>query len=117
MKPTHLLTISLATIFALGPLLPLVKAEDPDDTPVMNEFKRREENARNLSLDDQLILRGAQQKALEDAGVKAAVKKRDEAIVEFRETLRAAMIAADPKVKPVLDRIAEGTTPGLSLGK
>ncbi len=117
MKPTHLLTISLVMIFALGPLLPLVRAEDPDDTPVMQEFKRREENARKLSIEDQLVLRGAQQKALADESVKGAIKKRDEVIVEFREKLRAAMIAADPKVKPILDRIAEGGNAALSLGK
>lgn len=115
MKLTYLLTISMATVVTLGPL-PLVKAEDPDKTAVMSEFNRREENLGRLSIEDQLKVRAAQQKALEDAGVKAALENRDKALVEFRAKLRAAMVAADPSVKPILDRIAEGTDPGLNLG-
>jgi hypothetical protein len=115
MKLTSLLTISMATVVALGSLR-LVKAEDPDKTAVLNEFARREENLGRLSIEDQLKVRAAQQKALEDAGVKAALENRDKALVEFRAKLRAAMIAADPNVKPILDRISEGTDPGLNLG-
>ncbi|MGI9086731.1 MAG: hypothetical protein ACR2HH_03155 [Chthoniobacterales bacterium] len=117
MKPNYFLKILLVTALALGPVTPLVRAEDPDNTAVVNEFKRREENLGHLSIDEQLKIRAAQQKALEDAGVKEAMQKRDQAMVEFREKLRAAMIAADPAVKAILDRIAEGTRPGLQMGK
>lgn len=112
----HYLSISLAAVMALGPMTPRVRAEDPDDTPVMNEFKRREDNLGRLSIEEQLKVRGAQTKALEDAEVKAALERRDKAVVEFREKLRAAMIAADPNVKPILEKIAAGADPGLSMG-
>jgi hypothetical protein len=116
MKLTHLLTLSLATVVTLGPLLPLVRAEDPDQTAATKEFKRREENVGRLSIDDQLKIRAAQQKALEDPAVKAALENRDKATIEFRAKLRAAMVAADPAVKPILEKIAQGTDPGLDLG-
>lgn len=116
MKLNYFLGISLATVITLGPLLPRAQAEDPDQTAVMNEFKRREENLGRLSIEEQLKVRAAQQKALEDAGVKTAMENRDKAVVEFREKLRAAMVAADPTVKPILDKIAAGADPGLSMG-
>ena len=117
MKLNYLLPISLATVIALGPMLPQARAEDPDQTAVTKEFERREENLGKLSIEDQLIVRAAQQKALEDPEVKAALVKRDQANVEFREKLRAAMIAADRKAQPILEKIAAGTDPGLSMGR
>jgi len=116
MKLTYLLTISLAAIVALSPFMPLAKAQDPDQTAVMNEFRRREENLGKLSIDEQLKVRAAQQKALEDAGVKAALENRDKALIEFRAKLRAAMVAADPAVKPLLEKIALGADPVIELG-
>ena len=117
MKLTYLLTISTATVLALGPFVPLANAEDPDKTAVMNELERREQNLQKLSVEDQLKVRGAQQKALEDAEVKAALENRDKALADFRAKLRAAMIVADPSVKPILDKIAEGADPGVAFGR
>jgi hypothetical protein len=116
MKLTYPLSISIAAVVTLGPLLSFAQAEDPNKTAVMNEFARREENLGRLSIEDQLKVRAAQQKALEDAGVKAALENRDKALIEFRAKLRAAMLAADPTVKPILEKIAQGTDPGLDLG-
>ena len=116
MKLTHLLTLSIATVATLGPLQTFVQAEDPNKTAVTNEFARREENLGRLSIEDQLKVRAAQQKALEEPAVKAALENRDKATIEFRAKLRAAMIAADPAVKPILEKIAQGTDPGLDLG-
>src|SRR3954464_11655941 len=117
MKSNLLLTSFLLTIMAVAPFLPLVKAQEPDNTATVNEFKRREENLGRLDIEDQLKVRAAQQKALEDEGMKAALQKRDQAIIEFRAKLREKMIAADPSVKPILDRIAEGADPGFGLGR
>ena len=116
MKLTPLLTLSIATVVTLGPLRLFVQAEEPDQTAVLNEFTRREENLGRLSIEDQLKVRAAQQKALEDPGVKAALENRDKAMIEFRNKLRAAMVAADPAVRPILEKIAQGTDPGLDLG-
>lgn len=101
----------LAAVVSLGfsSIAPTTKAQDPDQTDVMKELQRREDNAQRLPVEDQLKIRAAQQKALEDAGVKAAMAKRDQAIAEFRTSLRAAMIAADPSVKPILDKVAGGS--------
>jgi len=116
MKLTYFFSLSIVSVVALGPLLPLIQAEEPDQTAIQNEFRRREENLGRLSIEEQLKVRAAQQKALEDAAVKAALENRDKALVEFRAKLRAAMIAADPAVKPILEKIAQGTDPGLDLG-
>lgn len=93
---------------AVAPLPLLRAADDPDETPAIKELQRREENVGRLSIDEQLKVRAAQQKALETPAVKAAIDKRDKAIVEFRDTLRAAMIAADPSVQPILDKVVAG---------
>src|SRR3982750_703515 len=117
MKRNLLFTICLATAMTLGPFLPSAKAEDPDSTATINEFKRREENLGKLDVEDQIKIRGAQQKALEDPEVKAALEKRDKAITEFRAKLREKMIVADPSVKPILERIAQGADPGVALSQ
>lgn len=116
MKLNYLLTMSLAAVVMFGQLAPWAKAEDPDQTAIMNEFKRREDNLGKLSIEEQLKIRAAQQKALEDAEVKKAMENRDKALVEFRAKLRAAMVAADPNVKPILEKIAAGADPVLNLG-
>lgn len=117
MKRNLLFTICVASVMALGQFLPLAQAEDPDSTATINEFKRREENLGKLDVEDQLKVRAAQQKALEDDEVKAALAARDKAIVDFRAKLREKMIVADPSVKPILDRIASGADPGLALSQ
>ncbi len=117
MKLIHLLTMFLTAIVMLGQVAPFARAQDPEDTAVMTELRRRDENVGKLSVEEQLKVRAAQQKALEDAEVKSAMEKRDQAVVEFRGKLRAAMISADPSVKPILDKIAEGSDPGLAFGR
>jgi|tagenome__1003787_1003787.scaffolds.fasta_scaffold19170631_2 hypothetical protein len=117
MKLNLLLTIFVATIVAFGQFVPSAKGQDPDNTATVNEFKRREENLGKLDVEDQLKVRAAQQKALEDPEMKAALEQRDKAIREFRAKLREKMVAADPSVKPILDRIAEGADPGFALSQ
>ncbi|MDQ6764593.1 MAG: hypothetical protein M3Z22_00600, partial [Verrucomicrobiota bacterium] len=109
------LSTTFAALVALAPLTPLHAQQEPDKTAVMQEFARREENVEKLSIDDQLKIRAAQQKALETKEVKEALEKRDQAIVEFRAALRAAMVAADPAVGPILDRISAGGDPAVNL--
>ena len=53
----------------------LRQAEEPDQTAIMNELRRREEKVGRLSIEEQLKVRAAQQKAVEDAAVKAALRK------------------------------------------
>lgn len=110
MKFNYLLALAFAV--STVHLLPVVAAEDPEDTGVQKEMRRRQENASKLSVEEQLKLRAAQQKAMDDPQVKAALEKRDKAVLEFREKLRAAMITSDPSVQPILDKVASGTNRG-----
>ena len=75
----------------------------------MNE---REEKIHKLSIEEQLKLRAAQQKAAEDPEVLAALKKRNEAIAEFRMALRNSMIRSDRSMEAILDKLAVGASPG-----
>ncbi len=109
MKLNRFVVLSAIALLGFGSGALLAQTSDPDQTDVTKEFQRREENAQRLSVEDQLKLRAAQQKAMENAEVKAALEKRDKAIVDFRASLRAAMIAADPSVKPILEKIAGHT--------
>ena len=111
MKINYLLIVSVT--LATAQLSPLFAADEPDETPVMKEMQRRQGQVDKLSIDDQLKLRAAQQKAMENPEVKAAMEKRDKAIVEFREALRAAMMASDPSIRPILEKIAAGASRGI----
>ncbi len=110
MKFNYLPAVTL--LIAAANLIPFAAAEDPDNTPLQKETRRRQENVSKLSVEEQLKLRAAQQKAMADPEVKAALEKRDKALLEFREKLRAAMIASDPAVQPILDKVAAGTNRG-----
>lgn len=67
---------------------------------------------RELTLDEQLKVRAAQQKAAEDPAVKTALEKRNAAIEEFRKAFHDSMVKADPALEPILEKIAVGTSPG-----
>ena len=72
----------------------------------------RESKILKLSLEEQLQLRAAQIKAADDPDVKAAVEKRNQAIQEFRQAFRNSLLKIDPKVEPILNKIAVGQNPG-----
>ena len=93
--------------------LAMAQAEpDLDGKKIEDELAQRETKIQTLSIEEQLKLRAAQQKAAEDPAVLAALEKRNQAITEFRLALRKSMIASDPKIEPVLDKIAVGAKPG-----
>ena len=96
-------TFSLATPLTAGEL---------DGSDVQRDFRERRERVLKLSLDEQLKIRAAEQKAAEDPEVKAAVAKRNKAIEEFRMARRAAMIKADPSVAAILEKITAGPNRG-----
>ena len=59
----------------------------------------REGKINKLTLEEQLKLRAAQQKAIEDPAVKAAIEKRNQAIQEFRQALTTAWSRVIPRWK------------------
>jgi hypothetical protein len=97
---------------AIVQLAPLSLAQQLDESDVRREARERTEKVSLLSLEDQLKLRSAEQKATEDPAVKAAFEKRNKAIQEFRDALRAGMIKADPTVEAILAKVAISAEPG-----
>jgi membrane protein involved in colicin uptake len=102
LKPFFLSLVVLAVV----QLVPFACAQEVDGSDLRREVREREERINKLSIEEQLRLRAAQQKAAEDPAVKAALEKRNKAIQEFRAALRASMIKADPTVEPILDKVA-----------
>ena len=101
--------ILFLTVIAVLRFAPFTFAQEMDGSDVRRDLRERNERVSKLSTEDQLKLRGAEQKAAEDPAVKAALERRDAAIREFRATLRASMIKADPSVKPILEKVAIDT--------
>ena len=101
-------------LLVLASQSPLRAADEPvlDGSDVEAQLNEREEKIQKLSTEEQLKLRAAQQKATEDPLVLEALKKRNEAIAEFRMALRNSMIRTDPKMAEILDKIAVGASPG-----
>lgn len=94
-----------------APLAPLVSAQEPEGGDT-NSQPFGQAQVGKLTLDEQLKLRAAQQKAAEDPAVKAAIAKRNQAIEEFRQAMNDSMVKEDPKMKAILEKIAVGGSPG-----
>jgi hypothetical protein len=97
MKIRALLLFLLAGLIAA----PCMRAQ----TPAPSSPQVSAATGNTLTIDEQLKLRAAQQKAAADPAVKAALQKRNQAIDDFRAALRAAMIKVDPAVAPIVDKI------------
>lgn len=105
--------VLLLAVLAIIQISPFAFGQGVDESDLRKQVREREERVNKLSLDEQLKLRAAEQKAVQDPDVKAAFEKRNKAIEEFRAALRAGMIKADPTVEPILQRVAVpvGTKP------
>ena len=104
-----------ALLFATVQLSSFAQERTPsavDSSDVDRQMGDREEKLGSLSLEEQLKLRAAQQKAAEDPGVKAALEKRNQAIEEFRKAMHDSMVKSDPKMEELLRKIAVGQSPG-----
>ena len=97
-------TAGVAILGAMFFALPL-HSEEVDGSDVLRQARERDERVGKLSLEDQLKLRAAEQTAAQDPGVLAALEKRNQALREFRATLRAAMLKADPSIAKILDQV------------
>jgi hypothetical protein len=99
-------------LLSSGPAL--FAADQPvlDGSELEAQLAEREQKIEKLSVDEQLKLRAAQQKAATDPAVLAALQKRNEAIAEFRMALRNSMIKSDRSMEPILDKLAVGASPG-----
>jgi hypothetical protein len=96
-----LLALTTALQFA-----PILRAQELDGSDVAAELRDREARINKLSLEDQLKIRAAQQKAAQDPDVQAALEKRNQAIRAYRAVVRASMIKADPSLESLLAKVA-----------
>jgi hypothetical protein len=113
-RMTLKLRLAAAVLFAAIQLAPWACAQDPvaGSTAGEQQSAQPEENSGKLTIDEQLKIRAAQQKASEDPAVKAALEKRNQAIEDLRVALHNGMVKADPRVEPILAKIAVGKSPG-----
>lgn len=92
------------SLVAMVPFASVTRAQDLDDS-LYKAQRHREQQVAKLSVDEQLKIRAAEQKASEDPTVKAALEKRNKAIQEYRAALRVSMVKSDPAVAPILDKV------------
>ncbi|MDQ6939507.1 MAG: hypothetical protein M3119_05045 [Verrucomicrobiota bacterium] len=98
------------TIFAAAAALqlaPLTFAQAKDDQAGWQRHGRRAHLLANLSADERVKLRAANQKAMADPAVQAAKERARQARKDFRSLKRAALLRADPSLQPILDKIPE----------
>ncbi|HEY2800418.1 MAG TPA: hypothetical protein VGI85_07480 [Chthoniobacterales bacterium] len=105
------ISVCLLLLLTALPTMPVLRAQELDGSDLRKEAREREERVNKLSIDEQLKLRAAQQKAANDPAVQDALKKRNDAINQFRATMQAAMLRADPSIAPILEKVAFITQP------
>ena len=104
MKMKSLMTMSI--LVAAAQLAPLALGQDSDQ-PQKGSRHNQEERLANLSPDERQRLETARQRAMQDPAVQAANEKMKQAHKEFRDTMHAAMLKADPTIQSILDKIPE----------
>ncbi len=106
------LCVLTAIFLAAGQVTPLLRAQEVDGSDINKQLTERDAKIGRLTLDEQLRLRAAQKKAIEDPAVKEALVKRDAAIEGFRKALHDSMVKDDPKLEEILQKISVGSSPG-----
>ena len=91
-------------LLALIPCSPLVFGQDEDHGGKGWRHKQ-EERLANLSADERQKVISAHQTAMRDPAVQAARQKMKQARKDYRASLHAAMLKADPSLQPLLDKI------------
>jgi hypothetical protein len=106
----HTKTLTLATCLALS-LGGLFSIHAQDAQPGRRGggagFGLRGPGFDSLSQEEKDKLKAASEKAQQDEKVKAAREKMETSMKEFRDTMAAAEVAADPSVEPILKKLQE----------
>jgi hypothetical protein len=106
LKLTVLLVPAITCAVQLAPTVFAQSPPDRADRPFRQFLtERRAARLASLTEDERARLRAAHQKALQDPAVQAAREKLKQARREFRETLRPALLKADPSIQPILDKL------------
>jgi hypothetical protein len=96
----------LISIAAAGlQFAPAALAQSPADKPARQFQMERRARWASLTEDERARLKAAHQKAMADPAVRAAREKFRQARREFRETMRPALLKADPSLQPILEKM------------
>lgn len=85
-------------------LAPAAFGQDPDE-PEGGKHGRWQQHMANLSQPEREKLKAAHEKAMQDPTVQTAHEKMKQARKEFRDSMHAAMLKADPSIQPILDKM------------
>jgi hypothetical protein len=85
-------------------LAPAAFGQDPDE-PETGKHGRWQQQMANLSQPEREKLEAAREKAMQDPAVQTAQEKMKQARKQFRDSLQAAMLKADPSIQPILDKM------------
>ena len=96
-------SVALAAAAQLGPVL-----YSQDTRPRGQGRHHRTERLANLPPEERQKLKTAHDKAMQDPALRAAHDKLQQARKEFRDSMRAAMLKADPTIQPILDKMPKG---------
>jgi Spy/CpxP family protein refolding chaperone len=96
---------TIAILVGLFALSPVMRAEDTEGPG--KGWGRHNHGAEmaNLTPDEKQKMEAAHQKAMQDPAVQAAHEKLKAARKEFRESMHAAMVKADPTIQAILSKL------------
>ncbi len=83
-----------------------------DGNALAAQLSERQQRIAKLSSEDQIRLRAAQQRALEDPAVQEAIKDRDRAMGDFQAAFIAGLLKSDPEIAAILDKLRSGVEKG-----
>ncbi|MDQ6808144.1 MAG: hypothetical protein M3Z64_01760 [Verrucomicrobiota bacterium] len=110
MKPKSL-SIGLVALAATLQCVTLVSAQQPQERPSVRAQAQRSARLAALNDDEQIRLRAAHDKALQDQQVRAAHDRLQQARREYRDVMGPAMLRADPSVQPILEKMRRPARP------
>ena len=98
---------TVLTMSILAVALQIAPVAFPQDANEPGNGPRHRQGGRfaNLSPDEREKMKAAEQKAMQDPTVQAAKEKMRQASKEFQDTMRAALLKADPSIQPILDKM------------
>jgi hypothetical protein len=110
MKIRTLITMSI--LAAAVQTAPVALSQPPAGGQPGQDWKQNQrERFANLSPEEREKLKKARRQAMQDPTVQAAHDKMMQAGKEFRDVMEAAMLKADPSIKPVLDKMPKSPPP------
>jgi len=104
------LFVGIALAAALQ-FVPVVSAQQLQEKAARRVQAQRSARLAGLNDDEQIRLRAAHEKALQDQQVRAARERLQQARREFRDVMGPAMLRADPSVQPILEKMRRPARP------